>query len=195
MRRARHCRSCASSERVVRDPQRCAARAARYSDRRPRCGVLAEIRTVRRNVQLKREQRRLPFGGDKWGRDVLKKVIKGTETSLFVGLAAAAAGHRCSARYSAHLPVITVARSTIFSTGSTAFLPQCPTCSDTRDRGGAKSERHADGGSHTRPHRLDRDFQTGPRRVPQAQSREYIQAADAIGASNARRMFVHICLT
>src|SRR6185369_13630398 len=32
----------------------------------------------------------LPFGGDKWGRDVLKKTIKGSETSIFVGLAAAA---------------------------------------------------------------------------------------------------------
>ena len=32
----------------------------------------------------------LPLGGDKWGRDVLKKAVKGTETSLFVGLAAAA---------------------------------------------------------------------------------------------------------
>ena len=33
----------------------------------------------------------LPFGGDKWGRDVLKKTIKGAETSIFVGLVAAAA--------------------------------------------------------------------------------------------------------
>ncbi|HVJ24071.1 MAG TPA: ABC transporter permease, partial [Burkholderiales bacterium] len=32
----------------------------------------------------------LAFGADKWGRDVLKKVIKGTETSLLVGFAAAA---------------------------------------------------------------------------------------------------------
>ncbi|MDR1529714.1 MAG: ABC transporter permease [Burkholderiales bacterium] len=31
----------------------------------------------------------LPFGGDRWGRDVLKKTIKGTQTSLFVGLTAA----------------------------------------------------------------------------------------------------------
>src|SRR5205823_3080355 len=31
----------------------------------------------------------LPFGGDKWGRDVIKKTIKGSETSIFVGLAAA----------------------------------------------------------------------------------------------------------
>jgi peptide/nickel transport system permease protein len=32
----------------------------------------------------------LLFGADKWGRDVLKKAIKGTETSLLVGFAAAA---------------------------------------------------------------------------------------------------------
>jgi len=31
----------------------------------------------------------LPFGGDKWGRDVLQKVIKGSEISIFVGLSAA----------------------------------------------------------------------------------------------------------
>lgn len=33
--------------------------------------------------------RTLPLGADKWGRDVLAKVIKGTEVSLFVGLSAA----------------------------------------------------------------------------------------------------------
>ena len=31
----------------------------------------------------------LPFGGDKWGRDVMQKTIKGTQTSVLVGLAAA----------------------------------------------------------------------------------------------------------
>jgi ABC-type dipeptide/oligopeptide/nickel transport system permease subunit len=31
----------------------------------------------------------LPFGGDKWGRDVLQKAIKGSEVSIFVGLSAA----------------------------------------------------------------------------------------------------------
>jgi peptide/nickel transport system permease protein len=31
----------------------------------------------------------LPFGSDKWGRDVLDKVLKGTQVSLFVGLASA----------------------------------------------------------------------------------------------------------
>ena len=33
--------------------------------------------------------RTLPMGADKWGRDVLAKAIKGTEVSLFVGLSAA----------------------------------------------------------------------------------------------------------
>jgi len=31
----------------------------------------------------------LPFGADKWGRDVLEKTVKGAETSILVGLAAA----------------------------------------------------------------------------------------------------------
>ena len=31
----------------------------------------------------------LPFGGDRWGRDVLQKAMKGSEVSIFVGLFAA----------------------------------------------------------------------------------------------------------
>jgi peptide/nickel transport system permease protein len=39
-------------------------------------------------TEVKRSET-LPFGGDKWGRDVLKKTIKGSEVSIFVGLASA----------------------------------------------------------------------------------------------------------
>jgi len=39
-------------------------------------------------TEVKRSET-LPFGGDKWGRDVLKKAIKGSEVSIFVGLASA----------------------------------------------------------------------------------------------------------
>ena len=39
-------------------------------------------------TEVKRSEM-LPFGGDKWGRDVLKKAIKGSEVSIFVGLASA----------------------------------------------------------------------------------------------------------
>jgi oligopeptide transport system permease protein len=39
-------------------------------------------------TEVKRSET-LPFGGDKWGRDVLKKAVKGSEVSIFVGLASA----------------------------------------------------------------------------------------------------------
>ncbi len=41
----------------------------------------AKARTIR--------QETLPFGGDKWGHDIIKKTIKGAETSIVVGLVAA----------------------------------------------------------------------------------------------------------
>jgi peptide/nickel transport system permease protein len=44
-------------------------------------GAAPEAAGVRRST--------LPLGADKWGRDVLQKTIKGSETSIFVGLAAA----------------------------------------------------------------------------------------------------------
>ena len=39
-------------------------------------------------TEVKRSET-LPFGGDKWGRDVLQKAVKGSEVSIFVGLTAA----------------------------------------------------------------------------------------------------------
>lgn len=39
-------------------------------------------------TEVKRSET-LPLGGDKWGRDVLQKVVKGSEVSIFVGLTAA----------------------------------------------------------------------------------------------------------
>src|SRR3982751_3920206 len=59
----------------------------------PLADVMADIRAGKGvTAEAKAEERKatLPFGGDKWGRDVLKKTIKGSETSIFVGLASAA---------------------------------------------------------------------------------------------------------
>ena len=39
-------------------------------------------------TEVKRSET-LPFGGDKWGRDVLLKTVKGSEVSIFVGLSGA----------------------------------------------------------------------------------------------------------
>src|ERR1700704_6112813 len=48
-----------------------------------------EERAAKIAVTETRRAESLPFGGDKWGRDVLQKVIKGSEVSIFVGLTAA----------------------------------------------------------------------------------------------------------
>ena len=59
----------------------------------PLADVMKDIQASKGSVEAVPAEVRaatLPFGGDKWGRDVLKKTIKGSETSIFVGLAAAA---------------------------------------------------------------------------------------------------------
>ena len=55
--------------------------APRYKEWEERAAKIAVTETKRSEV--------LPFGGDKWGRDVLQKAIKGSEVSIFVGLSAA----------------------------------------------------------------------------------------------------------
>jgi peptide/nickel transport system permease protein len=57
----------------------------------PLAAELAEIRAgLTGDTAGEAKATALAFGADKWGRDVLKKAIKGTETSLLVGVAAAA---------------------------------------------------------------------------------------------------------
>jgi len=53
----------------------------RYDEWRQRAGELRAVLPTRSET--------LPLGGDRWGRDVLKKTIKGSEVSITVGLAAA----------------------------------------------------------------------------------------------------------
>jgi oligopeptide transport system permease protein len=55
--------------------------APRYKEWEERAAKIAVTETKRAET--------LPFGGDKWGRDVLKKTVKGSEVSIFVGLASA----------------------------------------------------------------------------------------------------------
>src|SRR2546430_2050470 len=69
----------------------------------------------------------LAFGADKWGRDVLKKAVKGTETSLFVGLVAAALAAFLGT-LSGALAGYRGGWSTISSTGSTACSRRSRTC-------------------------------------------------------------------
>ena len=134
----------------------------------------------------------LPFGGDKWGRDVLLKTIKGTETSLLVGLAAAllatllgtifgaAAGYlggRVDALLNWLYSVFTSIPYLLLILAIAAVLGQK--------------------GTATVVLILGLTGWTGIFRLVRAEYlkhkvREYVQAAHAIGASRMRRMFVHI---
>ncbi len=55
--------------------------APRYKEWEERAARIAITETKRAET--------LPFGGDKWGRDVLQKAVKGSEVSIFVGLSGA----------------------------------------------------------------------------------------------------------
>ncbi len=134
----------------------------------------------------------LPLGGDKWGRDVLKKTIKGTQTSLLVGVAAAFlaaflgtvfgayagyAGGRIDDFFNWLYSVLTSIPYLLLILAVAAVLDQK--------------------GVTTVILILGLTGWTGIFRLVRAEYlkhkvREYVQAADAIGASHRRRMFVHI---
>ncbi len=55
----------------------------------PLADALASLGASSKTTIAQKKASSLPLGGDRWGRDVLMKTIKGTQTSLFVGLTAA----------------------------------------------------------------------------------------------------------
>jgi peptide/nickel transport system permease protein len=134
----------------------------------------------------------LPFGGDKWGRDVLKKTIKGSETSIFVGLAAAVVAvfigtvfGALSGYYGTWVDDFFNWFYSIFS--SIPYLLLILAVAAVLQQKGI----------HTIILILGLTGWTGVFRLIRGEylkhkAREYVQAADAIGASNARRMFIHI---
>ena len=134
----------------------------------------------------------LPMGGDKWGRDVLKKAVKGTETSLVVGLVAALLavfigtvagayagyyGGRMDDFLNWVYSVFTAIPYLLLVLAIAAVLNQK--------------------GTLTVILILGLTGWTGIFRLVRAEyikhrTREYVLAADAMGASNVRRMFAHI---
>jgi peptide/nickel transport system permease protein len=134
----------------------------------------------------------LAFGGDKWGRDVLKKVVKGTETSLIVGLAAAAVAAFLGTLFGAlagyHGGWIDDFFNWLYSvfTSIPYLLLVLAVAAVVQQKGVL-----------TVILILGLTGWTGIFRLIRAEYmkhkvREYVLAADAIGASSARRMFVHI---
>ena len=174
-----------------------AAPAAGESDKSvdPLADVLAEIRKDAKRTGTEAAEARsstLPLGGDKWGRDVLKKTIKGSETSIFVGLAAAAVATLLGTLFGAvagyygkwvddafnwFYSVLNAIPFLLLILAVAAVLQQKGTLTIILILGLT---------GWTGTFRLIRG------EYLKHKAREYVQAADAIGASNARRMFVHI---
>ena len=134
----------------------------------------------------------LPFGADKWGHDVLQKTIKGGETSIVVGLVAA---------------LLAVVLGTIFGAVSGYFgglvddffnwfysiFTSIPSILMILTVAAVLQQK----GVLTIVLILGLTGWTGPYRLIRAEyikhkAREYVMAADAIGASSWRKMFAHI---
>ncbi len=134
----------------------------------------------------------LPFGADKWGRDVIAKTIKGSETSIFVGLAAALVatliGTVLGALGGYYGGWVDDALNWFYNVFSSIpyLLLILAVAAVLQQKG-----------TMTIVLILGLTGWTGAFRLIRAEymkhkGREYVQAADAIGASNTRRMFRHI---
>jgi peptide/nickel transport system permease protein len=147
-------------------------------------GAAPEAAGVRRST--------LPLGADKWGRDVLQKTIKGSETSIFVGLAAAAVATLLGTLFGAlagyYGKWIDDAFNWFYSVfNSIPYLLLILAVAAVLQQKGTLTIILI----------LGLTGWTGTFRLIRGEylkhkAREYVQAADAIGASNTRRMFVHI---
>jgi peptide/nickel transport system permease protein len=163
----------------------------------PLADVMADIRAgkgVRTDVASPLEERKatLPFGGDKWGRDVVKKTIKGSETSIFVGIAAAIVATFLGTVFGALAGYYGKWMDDFFNWFYSVFS-SIPYLLLILAVAAVLQQK----GTLTIILILGLTGWTGVFRLIRAEylkhkAREYVQAADAIGASNGRRMFVHI---
>jgi len=134
----------------------------------------------------------LPFGGDKWGRDVLQKVLKGTQTSLVVGLSAAALAAFLGTLFGA-LAGFRGGWIDDFFNWLYSVFTSIPYLLLVLAIAAVVNQK----GTFTVILILGLTGWTGIFRLIRAEYlkhrvREYVLAADAIGASSTRRMFVHI---
>ena len=159
----------------------------------PLADVLAEIRRdSAAAAPLPPKAQTLPFGGDRWGRDVLKKLIKGTEISLFVGVAAALLATLLGTLFGALAGYYGRALDDFFNWFYSIFT-SVPYLLLILAIAAVLNQK----GILTVVLILGLTGWPGIFRLVRGEylkhkAREYIRAADAIGASDNRRMFVHI---
>jgi peptide/nickel transport system permease protein len=134
----------------------------------------------------------LPFGADKWGHDILKKTIKGGQTSIVVGLVAALVAVSLGTLFGAISGFYGGKVDDLFNwfysifTAIPSILMILTVAAVLQTKGVL-----------TIVLILGLTGWTGPYRLIRAEyikhkAREYVMAADAIGASSWRRMFSHI---
>jgi peptide/nickel transport system permease protein len=134
----------------------------------------------------------LAFGGDKWGRDVLKKAVKGTETSMLVGIVSALLAVVLGTVFGAQAGYYGGRVDDFFNWLYSVFT-SIPYLLLVLAIAAVLNQK----GTLTVILILGLTGWTGIFRLVRAEYlkhkvREYVLAADAIGASGARRMFVHI---
>lgn len=135
----------------------------------------------------------LPFGADKWGRDVVQKTIKGSETSIFVGLVAALVATlmgtllgALAGYFGRWVDDVLNWFYNIFTSIPYLLLILAVAAVVPRGKGLLSIVLILGLTGWTGVFRLIRA------EYMKHKSREYVQAANAIGASDLRRMFVHI---
>ncbi len=164
------------------------------SDVDPLADVLPEITAMAKLLELSvpAKAQSLPFGGDKWGRDIVAKTIKGAQSSVFVGFAAAF--------IAVFLGTLLGALAGYFGSWVNDLLEwvynvftSIPNLLLILAFAAVFNRR----GLFTVIMILGITGWTGVYRLIRAEylkhvNREYVKAAEAIGASHWRRMFVHI---
>lgn len=134
----------------------------------------------------------LPFGADKWGHDIIKKTIKGAETSIVVGLVAAFLATLLGTMFGALAGYFGGKVDDFFNWFYSIFT-SIPYLLLILSVAAVLQQK----GVTTIILILAFTGWTGPFRLIRAEymkhkAREYVWAADAIGASHWRKMFVHI---
>jgi len=134
----------------------------------------------------------LPFGADKWGHDIVSKTIKGGQTSIVVGLVAALVAVALGTLFGA-LSGFYGGRVDDLFTWFYSIFTSIPSILMILTVAAVLQTK----GVLTIVLILGLTGWTGPYRLIRAEyikhkAREYVMAADAIGASSWRKMFGHI---
>jgi peptide/nickel transport system permease protein len=159
----------------------------------PLADVMADIRAGKGGaVVAEARAATLPFGGDKWGRDVLKKTVKGSETSIIVGILSAVLATFLGTLFGALAGYYGKWVDDFFNWFYSVFssipylLLILAVAAVLKQKGLVTIVLILGLTGWSGIFRLIRG------EYLKHKAREYVQAADAIGASNLRRMFVHI---